>query len=132
MDGRLILAIVTITLALAFYTIGVWSERRANTLKRWHLLCFWAGLAFDTTGTLTMGVIANSGMEQVAPLTALIHGATGGLAIALMILHAIWATVVLVRGSEKSKAGFHKFSIVVWSIWLVPYFVGMLFGMTST
>ena len=77
-------------------------------------------------------VIANSGTQQVAPLTALFHGATGALAIALMILHAVWATVVLVRGSEKSKAGFHKFSIVVWSIWLIPYFVGMLFGMTST
>ncbi len=132
MDGRLILAIVTITLALVFYTIGVWSERRANTLKRWHLLCFWAGLVFDTTGTTTMGLIARSGTEQVAPATLLIHGVTGGLAIGLMVLHAIWATVVLVRGSEKSKAGFHKFSVVVWSIWLIPYFVGMLFGVTST
>ena len=132
MDGRLILAIVTITLALVFYTIGVWSERRANTLKRWHLLCFWAGLVFDTTGTTTMGLIARSGTEQVAPATLLIHGETGGLAIGLMVLHAIWATVVLVRGSEKSKAGFHKFSVVVWSIWLIPYFVGMLFGVTST
>ncbi len=27
MDGKLVFAIVTITLALAFYTAGVWSER---------------------------------------------------------------------------------------------------------
>ncbi len=34
MDGRLVFAIVTITLALAFYTAGVWSERKSNTLKK--------------------------------------------------------------------------------------------------
>ncbi len=28
MDGKLVFAIVTITLALAFYTAGVWSEKK--------------------------------------------------------------------------------------------------------
>lgn len=131
MNGTLLLAIVTITLALVFYTIGVWSERRAGTLRKWHLASFWTGLVFDTTGTLTMGVIARSGTEQVSPLVAAVHGVSGGLAIALMVVHAIWATVTLVRADEKQKASFHRFSIVVWSIWLIPYFVGMVFGMTG-
>jgi uncharacterized repeat protein (TIGR03987 family) len=46
-----------------------------------------------------------------------------------MILHAVWATIVLRGNDEKKKQGFHRFSIVVWAIWLIPYFVGMFLGM---
>ena len=53
------------------------------------------------------------------------------IAIILMLIHAVWETIVLNRGSEKAKAIFHKFSLVVWFIWLIPYFVGMYIGMTS-
>ncbi len=34
MDIKLIMAIITITLALVFYTIGVFSERKAHILKK--------------------------------------------------------------------------------------------------
>ena len=47
----LIAAIITITLALVFYTTGVWSEKMQGQLKKWHLLLFWTGIIFDTTGT---------------------------------------------------------------------------------
>jgi uncharacterized repeat protein (TIGR03987 family) len=129
MDRRLFVAIAAITLALIFYSIGVWAERRSNTLKPWHVLAFWAGLVFDTTGTLTMTAIANSGATVVNRLAATIHGITGGLAIALMIIHALWATIVLLKKDQKRKQTFHRFSIVVWSIWLVPYLAGMIMGM---
>jgi uncharacterized repeat protein (TIGR03987 family) len=81
MDGRLILAITTITLALVFYSIGVWSERRSKSLKLWHVLCFWGGLLFDTAGTTTMTFIANSGTEQGIP--PLLHRRLGHLADSL-------------------------------------------------
>ena len=42
---------IIITLALVFYSIGVWSERIAGRLKPWHLVFFLLGLACDTTGT---------------------------------------------------------------------------------
>jgi hypothetical protein len=32
---------------------------------------------------------------------------------------------------EKAIQNFHKFSVVVWAIWLVPYFSPMLFGMAT-
>lgn len=41
MNLTLIFAIITITLALIFYTIGVWSEHRSKKLKKLHLLFFW-------------------------------------------------------------------------------------------
>lgn len=33
MDAKLIIAIITITLALVFYTMGVFGERRSKVLK---------------------------------------------------------------------------------------------------
>ena len=46
-----------------------------------------------------------------------------------MLFHALWATWVLYKNDENKKATFHKFSIVVWTIWLIPYFIGMMLGM---
>ena len=129
MSKILVFATTAISLALVFYTIGVWSERKANTLRKWHVVTFWLGLLFDTVGTLTMERIAKSGIEAVSALSAAIHGATGILAIALMIFHAIWATLVLIKNDEKKKQNFHRLSIVVWSIWLIPYFIGAIIGM---
>jgi uncharacterized repeat protein (TIGR03987 family) len=42
----------------------------------------------------------------------------------LMILHAIWATAVLIRKDERAIVNFHKFSLVVWAVWLITYFSG--------
>lgn len=129
MSNLLIFATTAISLALVFYTIGVWSERKANTLKKWHVITFWLGLVFDTTGTLTMERIAKSGMQSITAVSATIHGITGIMAIALMIFHAVWATIVLVKNDTEKKQIFHKFSLFVWIIWLIPYFVGMFIGM---
>lgn len=126
MTGTLIAAIITITLALVFYTIGVWSEHRSKRLKATHLAFFWLGLCMDTTGTLLMGRIAE---QSVFSGKLSLHGITGTLAIILMIVHAVWATVVLAGKREASAKNFHRFSIAVWAIWLVPYILGMIIGM---
>lgn len=123
MSIKLILAIITITAALVFYTIGVFSERRSGTLQKKHVVLFWCGLAFDTTGTSIM-----SSMAKGAGLLSA-HGITGALAIVLMLFHALWATVVYRKQDEQKLQGFHKLSIVVWLIWLVPYILGMFIGM---
>lgn len=130
MDSKLIIAIVFITSALILYTIGVFGERRANTLNKKHVIIFWCGLVCDTLGTLTMGQIAKSSTQVVSSgFTQTLHGITGFLAIVLMLFHAGWATYVLLKGDEEKKRFFHKFSIVVWTIWLIPYFIGMFIGM---
>lgn len=126
MTGILMAAIITITLALVFYTIGVWSEHRSKQLKKIHLIFFWLGLCMDTTGTILMGRIAKQPMLS-GKLSA--HGVTGAFAIILMIVHAIWATVVLVKDNQDAAKNFHRFSIAVWVIWLVPYVLGMIMGM---
>jgi uncharacterized repeat protein (TIGR03987 family) len=80
---------------------------------------FWLGLVFDTWGTGLM-------FEMAGGLTFDVHGLTGLLAIVLMLVHATWATVVLLRHDERWIRNFHKFSVVVWAIWLIPYFSPMV------
>lgn len=118
----LVYAILSITSALIFYSIGVWSEKIQGQLKKWHLAIFWVGLIFDTIGTTLMGKIAGSGFELN------FHGITGLLAILLMAFHAVWAAFVIVKNNKDAKANFHKFSILVWVIWLIPYLSGAIFG----
>lgn len=129
MSNILIFAIVTITLALIFYTIGVFAERKAKSLNKNHVIIFWLGLICDTTGTLTMSKIAKSGADAMSVTGQTLHGITGFLAIVLMLFHAVWATYVLYKNDERKKEIFHKFSIAVWIIWLIPYFIGMILGM---
>ena len=111
---------IAINLALVFYSIGVWSERIQGRLKPWHLAFFGLGLVCDTVGTGLM-------FEMAGGLTFDVHGLTGMLAIILMLIHAVWAAVVLLRKDAKMIANFHKFSVAVWVIWLVPYLSPMFF-----
>jgi len=122
MPTNVLLSVILITLALVFYSIGVWSERLQGRLKGWHLAFFWAGFVCDTSGTGLM--IEMSGAEMFS-----IHGLTGLVAILLMFIHAVWASVVLIRKDEQAIRNFHKFSLVVWVIWLVPYLNGFFVSM---
>ena len=122
MTAELVVSTILITLALVSYSIGVWSERIAGRLKGWHLVFFWCGLAFDTTGTGMM-------FEMAGGIGTDIHSITGLAAIILMVIHAVWATVVLLRKDEEAITRFHRFSVIVWAIWLVPYFTGFFASM---
>jgi uncharacterized repeat protein (TIGR03987 family) len=110
--------------ALLFYTIGVWSERFAGRLKPWHLLFFVLGLICDTWGTGMM-------FRFVGGMSFDVHGITGLIAIVLMFIHALWAAVVLYKRDERAIQSFHKFSVAVWVIWLIPYFSPMFLGMAG-
>ncbi len=130
MSGLLVVAIVAISLALVFYTIGVFSERREKNLSKKHVIIFWMGLVCDTTGTTIMTQIAKIGGTGISEMESMLHGITGVVAIGLMLFHAIWATYVLNKGDQKTKKMFHKFSIIVWAIWLIPYIIGAVVGMS--
>ena len=125
MSPTLIKAIIFITLALILYTIGVWTEKIGRTLKPFHLIFFWAGLICDSLGTFLMSKLTGSAESKALSL----HGITGAIAIILMMVHAVWATVVLIKKDEKSLHTFHRFSLFVWIVWLVPYILGMMMGM---
>lgn len=119
----MMLSITLITLALLFYSLGVWSERISKYLKAWHVAAFWIGFTFDISGTYAMSKLATEPFNLLA-----LHTLTGQIALWLMLAHAIWATIVVRKGSEKARTGFHRYSLIVWLIWLVPYFGGMFMG----
>jgi uncharacterized repeat protein (TIGR03987 family) len=125
MSGMTVAASVLITLALIFYSIGVWAEHLVRYLKGWHVAAFWTGFFFDTSGTLAMELI-HPGFDWTSS-----HTITGQIALWLMLAHAIWATRVVRQGNEEARRRFHRLSLVVWGIWLIPYLGGMFLGVTG-
>jgi len=89
------------------------------------VVTFWIGFTFDVTGTLAMHKLS----EHPFDLTDF-HTLTGQIALWLMLVHAIWATRVVRNKNESLRVTFHRYSLVVWLIWLIPYFGGMIAGMT--
>ncbi|WP_415876380.1 HsmA family protein, partial [Clostridium sp.] len=90
----LLYAIIFISSALVFYTIGVISEKITGVLKSYNVIFFILGLICDTTGTSLMSKISED------PLAISFHSATGLAAIILMLIHTIWAIYVLVKGNR--------------------------------
>ncbi|PTT61633.1 HsmA family protein [Arthrobacter sp. HMWF013] len=122
-------AIILITAALVFYSIGIWAERIQRVLKWWHAGFFALGLLCDASGTYLMTQLAASGEGRAegagAGLNA-VMAVTGAAALLLMVIHLAWAAIVLLRNRDAEKKQFHKFSLLVWGIWLIPYFTGAI------
>lgn len=124
MNFLLIISTILISLALVFYSIGVWAEKLVRNLKTWHVITFWTGFLFDLSGTYAMHLMSKDPFNFLN-----VHTLTGQIAIWLMFAHAVWATVVVLKGTDKARKGFHKYSLIVWLFWLIPYFGGMFAGM---
>ncbi|MFC5370172.1 HsmA family protein [Arcanobacterium bovis] len=114
-----------ITGALVLYTSGVFAEQRAGSLQWFHVGLFAGGLTLDMTGTFIMCRIAAA--TQATPnLLNQIMAITGLIALLLMAGHLIWAFIVMIRDRPNERLVFHRLSVIVWAIWLVPYFTGMI------
>jgi uncharacterized repeat protein (TIGR03987 family) len=120
----IVYAVVLITAALVFYSVGVWAERLQRVLQWWHVGFFVAGLSCDVAGTVAMSRI--TGFQSGGPALIAVMEISGTLALILMGIHLAWAVVVLVRGSVMARHTFHRFSLLVWGIWLVPYLTGAI------
>jgi len=119
MSPLLAFAIAAMLLAAVLYTVAVFGERAAATLKPWHLALFWAGLVFDTTGTTLMTDIAGGWRGDL-------HAYVGLAAVVLMLIHSAWATIALVLRKERVLQGFHRFSIHVWALWMAALVSGFV------
>ncbi|MBP2659645.1 MAG: hypothetical protein H6Q69_2677 [Firmicutes bacterium] len=123
--------IIFINCAFVLYTVGVWSEKIQGKLKRGHLFLFWLGIICDVLGTSAMGEIAKGHVKSVsfwhfAPLASDFHSFTGIIALLLMLLHTCWATIIIVTHKESWIRKFHRYSLLVWLIWLLPFVSGAI------
>lgn len=116
---------IVMGIALIFYTIGVWTEKIQGKLTIWHLGLFICGLICDSWGTGIMFRITDG-------LSFSFHGIAGLLAIVLMFLHACWALLVLIQNEERRLTRFHRFSLLVWAIWLIPYLSPMFIKLSTS
>ncbi len=130
----MIYAVGFISLAFVLYTVGVWSEKLQGELRAWHVIMFWAGLVSDFMGTLSMEAIVRqnaTGYRQESlhwlSLHMDFHTITGIVAVTLMILHAVWAQTVITKKKTVLIKKFHRYSLFVWILWLIPFVTGFMF-----
>ena len=126
--------IVFISLAFVLYTVGVWSEKIQGKLNLGHLFLFWLGIICDLVGTSVMGQISKSHIESSSlwhsvPISSNFHSLTGVIALILMLLHTCWATIIIINNKERWAIKFHRYSLLVWLVWLLPFISGALFHM---
>lgn len=125
MSPLLISAIIIITGALVFYSIGVIGEARRKVLRWKDIVWFGLGLIADFAGTMLMRQISQNGEQVLAPWANTLMTISGTAAILLMLIHIIFALLVMFKfPSYKEK--FHKWSIVIYCFWLISYASGTI------
>ncbi len=121
MPTLLLYGVYLFTVALVFYSISVWANWFAKRLKLWHIYVFLIGLFTDFLATILTYI-------SLGGLVITLHSVLGFISIFLMFFHVIWAIIVFGRGNEKELTGFHKLSLLVWSIWMASYLTGAYLG----
>jgi len=124
MPTAAIYTLIYFTLALFFYSIGVWSERINKILKPWHLVFFGLGLIAETLGTAY--VKKQTGFAIYNFLTII-----GILSLLLMFIHTVIAIHIVIVNNKKQISIFHKISLFVWLAWLIPCLTMLFFGINK-
>lgn len=125
MDPIRLAAVITVTMALALYTVANLKERRSHRATAGVLGFFSVALFFDVTATALM-ILASRG-EGVTP-----HGVLGYSALALMIVDVslLWRHRGR-QGEAPVPKGLHLYSLVSYLYWVVAYFAGAALVMAA-
>ena len=121
MPEPLLNAVILFTVALVFYTTGVWAERLDKRLKPWHVVIFSLGVATDVLATWVT-------YNFIGGIVYTPHAIFGFIALFLMTFHFLWAAWVISRKNELIISRFQHFSIFAWGIWMVSYLTGFVLG----
>lgn len=124
MPEALLNATILFSIALVLYTIAIWSERLSRQLKKWHVLVFFAGVVTDFIATWIT-------IEFIGAIVFTPHALFGFAALILMVLHFLWALMVLAHNNQQMVDLFHKFGLFVWGVWLISYLTGFILGMNK-
>jgi uncharacterized repeat protein (TIGR03987 family) len=118
-------AVVTVTLALALYTVANLKERRSRRADAGVLGFFSVALFFDVTATILM-ILASRG-QGIS-----MHGVLGYSALAFMLVDVslLWRHRRR-QGDAPVPKGLHLYSLVSYLYWVVAYFAGAALVMAA-
>jgi len=124
MNPGLIRAVIVVTIALVFYSIGAITEQRKHAVTRLVLFFLTVGVLLDITSTTLM--IINSGN---IPIT--VHGIIGYTALLAMLVDAI----LIWRHWRKNGSGpvprpLHLYTRVAYGWWVIAYIAGAIISST--
>ena len=110
-----------VTLALIFYSIGVFSERKGKVISKKVLFFLSVGLLFDASATACM-IIGSTN----SPFT--FHGFIGYTGLTAMIIETVLAYRYKAKfgvTKEVSK-GLHTYTLFAYVLWVAVYITGSL------
>lgn len=124
MNPVLIRAVVVVTFALIFYTIGVITEQRKHRISKFVLAFITIGVVLDISSTVLM--IIGSGK---IPIT--VHGFIGYSALAVMLIDTIliwwwWRN----NPDTGVSMGLNMYTRIAYGWWVVAYVAGAVIAMT--
>jgi len=117
----IIIAVISITAALLFYTAAVWWNWATKRLEVKHLVLFWLGLAGDILGTAMM-------KSSVETVTYDLHTISGYTALGLMLIITLAGSLAIMQNNERVLTNFHKFGVPIWCIWTISWITGVVLG----
>jgi len=116
-------AVIVVTFALIFYSIGVITEQRKSYLSKRVLFFLTAGIIFDISST-TLMIIGSSNI----PIT--VHGFLGYTALTVMLIDTIlvwrhWAR----EGNSQVPRRLHIYTRFAYGWWVIAYIAGAIIAM---
>lgn len=136
MDTIIIPLIVIMALALIFYTIATFTGIAKNSFKKGQVALYHAAVALVIIGIFYMsGISSKLPYDHVSYAMMHLHTGLGYLAVIILIIHAIIATVMKRKHKNRGTSFSSKFntlSFILWLIciilYLVTFYIGILAG----
>ncbi|OGE87544.1 MAG: hypothetical protein A3J07_04880 [Candidatus Doudnabacteria bacterium RIFCSPLOWO2_02_FULL_49_13] len=106
--------------AAVLYAWAIIGEHVQKELRRWSLRMFCCAVAIDASATLLVCIVRTG----VSVWPATLHGQLGYAALAIMMIHAIWAYRAYARSGD-ALARFHRWSPWAGMLWLAAFVSGI-------
>ena len=114
-------AVIFIVLTFVFLTVAVWSQRKLQVIKGWHMVFFVFGAICNLVSVIYLFYLSHHvGKSNTVSVIAAI------LSVIIACLQTAWSIWAGQKGSDRAKRNFTRFSFVVWIVWAVLCF-GALF-----
>lgn len=110
-----------VTLALVFYSLGYFNERKRRLITKKILLFYTIGITLDVTATVFMIIGSSKGMLTV-------HGFVGYSSLLGMLTDTllIWRHYLKEGPEEPVRKPLHLYSRIAYTWWVLAYITGGL------